>query len=279
MAKALAPDGLLKSPLKLVGAKTGIKRDSPRKAIYSLIPDDCTVYGEPFLGSGGVLIGKAPHSFEMVNDLSVWPVNYFQMVKADALRVWAGAEPHIKRMNEKYFQALRFQNPCPYTEPFAAASWYYVINKFAMNGIVRFRKDGKCNSSYCKEDTGRGIVDADWLMKVRDRIKDVVFCNQDYKQFLRRVPQAPNCIVVLDPPYSQVFTKYNGGDCFNDTDHAEMAEILRQANFRWILTINTNEFVLDLYKWANIRTNPVYWQVSNTPKGRGMRDELLITNY
>jgi hypothetical protein len=31
--------------------------------------------------------------------------------------------------------------------------------------------------------------------------------------------------------------------------------------------------------WAHIYNNPVHWQCSNTTKGRGVVNELIITNF
>ena len=284
-ARMHAADGLLKSPLKLIGAKTGIRRDSPRRRIYQMIPPDCWMYVEPFLGSGGILIGKQPHGREMVNDLNVWPIHFFRMLQRDPLAVWARVEPLIYRMDEARFNEIRFQAPSISTDPYRAAAWYYAINKFARNGIVRFRKDGKCNSTYCKEDTGRGLFDAAWLLQICERIRDVTFDNLPYGEYLdlrvdRLVPQLKHALVmVLDPPYSQVFTKYNGGDHFADRDHELLAGRLETAEYRWILTINDNPFVRKLYYWANLIDNPTLWQCSNTVAGRGVRNELIITNF
>src|SRR6185369_4753877 len=98
-----------------------------------------------------------------------------------------------------------------------------VVNKWARNGIVRFRKDGVCNSTYCKEDTGRGLLTDKWLAAVLERIKSVEFYNLEWHRFLSEIEEKysidQKSVVVLDPPYSQVFTTYNGGDSFNDQAH------------------------------------------------------------
>lgn len=279
----LGPDGLLKSPLKLIGGKTGIKKNSARSRMYSMLPKNQDVYAEPFLGSGGVLMGKAPHGFEMVNDLNPWVINFFCMLRSFPLDVTERVNEYRKGMTRERFNELRFNEPDLHTDPVQAAAWYYVIDKWARNGIVRFRKDGKCNSSYCNEDGGRGLLTDEWLGRVLARIQNVRFYNMDYKEFLRLVDfwTDPDCktIVVLDPPYDAVFTKYNGGDSFSAIDQAELAVILSKAKYNWLLTINDNEFVRRLYSWAHINDNPVHWQCSNTVKGRGVRNELIITNY
>ncbi|MDE2099343.1 MAG: DNA adenine methylase [Patescibacteria group bacterium] len=276
----LAADGLLKSPLKLIGAKTGIKKDSPRKRIYDLLPADCTTYMEPFLGSGSILFGKRQYGTELVNDINPWVINFFEALRAQPMEVLTLANRYISSLDETGFKPLRGAAPHIDANPIKAAAWYYTVNKFARNGIVRFDRNGKCNSTWCKTDQGRGLLTEEWLAAVLDRIRDVHFRNLSWRDFLDDYPQnqGAETIVVLDPPYSQVFTKYDK-IAFTDEDHKALAKYLTAAKFRWLLTINDNAFIRDLYRGQYVLDNPVHWQCSNTVKGRGIRNELIIRNY
>ena len=62
---------ILKSPLKLIGAKTRI-----RDFLYQYIPKDVDIWIEPFMGTAGVTIGSPIHDMEFVGDLNQYAVNF-----------------------------------------------------------------------------------------------------------------------------------------------------------------------------------------------------------
>lgn len=279
-----AADKLLKAPLKLIGAKTGILSQSPRKLMYSLLPKHCETYVEPFLGSGGCLIGKPKHSREWVGDVNFHAIVFYRQLKDNPAHLYQAIRDLCQGMCKEKYDNLRWLDPCPESEPVQAAAWFYVINKWARNGIFRRRKsDNKCNSTYCKEDNGRGLLTVKWINDVVARIADVEFYWTSYDSLLTRVQNHKDVdqektIVYLDPPYSQVFTKYDQID-FTDQDHKEMADRLGDAEYYWFLNINDNGFIRKLYSWAHLKEINIYWQCSNTVRGRSFRDELIVTNY
>lgn len=275
-ARHLAADGCLKTPLKLIGAKTGAAADSTRSRIYKMLPDGITTYIEPFIGSGAIMMGKKRHQIEKVNDLNPFVINYFRCLKKDPDRLWEQMQRYVGKMSEEKFKEIRGNAPA---EPFAAAGWYYAINKFARNGIVRFNKQGICNSTWCGTTEGRGLLDEDWYDRIYNRVRDVQFQHKDYKKFLETAIDDPaNSVVILDPPYMQVFTMYYTGR-FAQKDHKEMAKILRSAKFYWLLTINDHPLIWKWYKPFNFFENEVFYSCSNTSPGRGRKEELIITNY
>ncbi len=279
----LAADGLLKSPLKLIGGKTGNRILSPRSRIYGVLPRHCTNFVEPFCGSGSILVGSRQYETEWTGDVNLHAIQFFRQLQKNPKKLYNAIMHAIDGMCKERYDSMRWESPDPGEEPFDAAVWYYIINKWARNGIVRFRKrDGKCNSTYCKEDNGRGILNPQWLEAVHNRIKDVEFHWTDYQNLIRRAEKRldlDKTIIVLDPPYSQVFTKYDQIE-FKDDDHIELASMLGDADYYWLLTINDNEFIRKLYsKWSNLYEVDCYWSCSNTRQGRGLRPELIITNY
>lgn len=282
MAKVryLAADNCLKPGLKLIGAKQGSTADSTRKRIYDMIPDTLTSYAETFLGSGAILVGKPEVDNEVVNDINPFVINFYRCMKKNPLRLWKAIQLQIDGMCAEKFLSIRM-NPPAFTqdEGYPAAAWYYAINKWARNGIVRFSQKGLCNSTWCGQVTGRGLYDKEWYERVYKRIRDVRFYNKTYQQFLtENVPNPDDTMVVLDPPYIDVFTSYMGIK-FTRQDHYELAKILRYAKFYWLLTINDHPLVRKWYKPFNFYDNTVFYSCSNTSAGRGNRAELIITNY
>lgn len=288
--KALAADQLLKSGLKLIGAKVGQTKFSGRKKIYLCEPPGVSTYVEPFLGSGSVLVGKRHHIDEVAGDVNPYVINFYQQMQERPQDLLERLLDGVKRMEAgeaEYFHDIR-SNP-PESGALDRAVWYYLVNKYCFNGIVRFNNAGECNSTYCSTVKGRGIYDQDWYWQVVDRVQGVHFFNEGYASLLsyangghlaRKLvkPDPKNTWVVLDPPYFEVFTKYNRVS-FNPTDHLKLAETLKQAKYKWLLTINDRPEVRELYKHCNLLEHEIFYSCSQTAAGRGQNKELIVTNY
>lgn len=283
IAKAFGADGFLKPGLKLIGAKQGFSKQSGRAAIYEMLDLTAGAYVEPFLGSGAVLIGKPKQDHEWVNDINPYVINFYQTMQRRPNELWEHIEILTEYMSQahdanapyyKFFHHLRDSQEAP--AGVMGALWYYLINKFCMNGIVRFNLEGNCNSAWCKTYRGRGIYNREWFDAVRQRVAKVKFTCLPYQQVLKRIKT--DSIVVLDPPYQGVFTSYDKIR-FENSDHFELAGWLRTADYKWLLTINDTELIRKLYAGFNLREININYSCSQTAKGRGDKPELFITNY
>lgn len=277
--RSLAADGLPKSGLKLIGAKTGQKKDSPRKLIYTFEPPNISRYIEPFIGSASILFGKDVHEAEYINDINCHTANFFKVLRDHPRQLFTLIEDKVKDIDEIKWKSIRDSLPETITEdPTEMASRLYVTNKYASNGVVRFNKAGKCNSSYCKTTKGRGIYDIDWIMKASNRLSGVGILNLDYAEFMDMFEVNKNAWVILDPPYEKVETKYDKIN-FKTEDHLRLRDMLVAADYNWLLTINDTDNIRKLYDGFNLYPYDVHYSCSNTSKGRGNRPELIITNY
>jgi DNA adenine methylase len=94
--------------------------------------------------------------------------------------------------------------------------------------------------------------------------------------------------IFLDPPYRYTgkikndkgcVTVYNG-EIFTDEQHLKLNKYLRGIKqAKWLMTINDDEWIRELYDGYEIVSNSVFYSCSNTKAGRGHRKELLIANY
>lgn len=289
--KSKGPDGFLKSPIKSIGGKTGQTKLSTRSLIYKLEPPDIDFWFEPFAGSACITIGNPKvHKVEVVNDLNWYIINVFKQLQNNPDAFWNLFKVKYKNLlfhEEDYFQGLKKELILSGYNINKAVSTY-LINKHCYNGIIRFNEKGECNSSWCQTVKGRGILNEEWYAKVLERIKDISFSNYDYKKILNlaKYHDSVRTFVVLDPPYvykkkgreGGCVTTYNGVK-FTDEDHLELFRQLEDLSCRWLLTIDKNEFIKELYKDYNIIDNKVFWCCSQTPAGRGIKDEYIITNY
>lgn len=278
---------ILKPGLKLIGAKTRI-----RNRLYPYFPYHAA-YIEPFLGTGGVLIGKPKAKVEIVNDLNPQIINYYLTMQERPGNLWHSInrvlhtissvpETHWKEMFLQWRDYLTedvLQQPL--LKRLNQATCAYFVNKTCFNGILRFNNKGKCNSSFGKTFKGRGFFTEEYFTQVFQRIKDVQFYHCDYKELFEKV-KALNLsypFVFTDPPYRDCQTVYNG-IFFSDGDHQELKErLVNLKNMKWLLTINDDSFVRDLYQESLMVDNKVHYSCSQTAAGRGDKPELLITNY
>lgn len=266
---------LLKSPIKLIGAKTN---NHGRDLIYALAPPHVR-YRELFMGSAGVLIGKSKSVNEVIGDIEPAGVNFFKQFQKNPKELFDRIMTQVGKITADpsgtYWKELRDSEEDYKDNPIDAAVWYYCVNKFAMNGIFRRRKDGKCNSSWCKTVSGRGIMSESWAKAVYLRLVDVIFHNNDYKFLLTPYEDT---FTLADPPYHDVLTTYNGVS-FTEDDQRELKESLDWLKGRWMLTINDHPFIRELYEgYEMIEWAPKY-SCSQTAEGRKKAPELIITNY
>ena len=269
-------ESLLKSPIKLIGAKTN---NHGRDLIYALAPPH-TRYRELFMGSAGVLIGKKRVLNEAIGDIDTAAVNFFQQFQKHPKEVFDRLMTEVGKIQAAptgyYWKYMRDNEVEWSTDPINHAVWYYCINKYAMNGIVRRRQsDGKCNSSWCKTVKGRGIITETWAKELWRRLDDVVFHNNDYKFLLTPYEDT---FTLADPPYHDVKTIYSGVS-FKEEDQRELKESLDWLKGKWMLTINDHPFIRELYEgYEMIEWRPFY-SCSQTAAGRQRTPELIITNY
>ena len=279
-----APDGMLRPALKLIGAKVGQKIDSTRSKVYAIIESRFGPrhhFYDVFMGSGAVMIGKPVGlGEEICNDINAHPINFYRCMRKDQDLLMHYIQRHITDMSHEKFDFLKTKL-APVTEKnrFTQAALFYIVCKFARNGIVRYNKSGENNSTFCMTTEGRGILYDEWSNLLVKRIKRVKFTRLDFREFLAtQVKPLKSSVVFLDPPYHDVFTMYDRIK-FSDKDHEDMAAILKKAPYSWILTINDTEFIRKIYKGAFIVENEVHWCCSNTNKGRGKKVELIISSF
>lgn len=267
--------GILKPPIKLIGAKT-----RNRRILYSKFPAHRT-YIEPFFGTGGVLLGKPKSELEIINDFDPYVVNFYKYVQRFPTTMLA----YLQKLMEKGASKELFldwrSRLTETNSPYMKACLYYLVNKHCFNGIVRFNEKGECNSSWGKEKTGRGIITKDWMNLVSSRMSDVFLFCSDAMEFIENVVQespGDDLFMFVDPPYRNCQTVYRGKK-FTDEDHIKLKKMLEAAKFKWMLTLNDDQFVRELYKDFNIFGHSIQYNCANTTKGRGPKPEVIITNY
>jgi len=263
---------IVRPGLKLIGGKS-----KTRDIFYQLRPLNARSYIEPFLGSGAVWVGLPRYEFEVVSDVNEAAINFFQMMCAYPEILWKEISLLVEFVRMGGGDAWKYVRDNEPPDSVPRAAWFYVVTKYAMNGIFRRNKAGRCNSSWCKTVEGRGIYTREWFDIVVKRIQDALILNLDYRECLKTYPDEDSW-VFLDPPYRKCLTTYNGIS-FSDQDHEELEAMLYRASYRWLLTINDDEWVRGLYRGYNMIPHEIFYSCSQTPAGRSARPELIILNY
>ncbi len=273
----------LKPLLKIIGGK-----QKSRDILYKIFPEKYSTYVEPFLGSASVLVGSKIADKEYVNDINLDIINFYRQVREYPNVLFELVQEHLAILRaggKEAFYKLRNAR-LEMSSELERAAWLYLINKSCFNGIIRYSADGRCNSSYCGTTDGRGWFTREWLMAVSKRIRDTDFSSLDFTAFLRYEVGKEDGFIFLDPPYflrgkddpNGAVTIYNGSK-FTTQDHEDLAALLVSAKAKWMLTINDCTWTRDAYKDFNIYPNHIFYSCSQTPAGRGLKQELIVTNY
>jgi DNA adenine methylase len=95
--------------------------------------------------------------------------------------------------------------------------------------------------------------------------------NEDFGVLLNNANT--NCLVYLDPPYYVKGNElYQCG--FNENDHVRLSNMLRIANYKWLLSYDDCPEIRKLYWWANTESLSVNYTINTSNN----KNELLITN-
>lgn len=136
-----------------------------------------------------------------------------------------------------------------------------------------------------KNQTGKWKFDCRWnpdnicksLRKAHERLWDAELTCLHYEAVLGGC--GPDRLVFVDPPYVDAGSKCYKHS-FDIADHIILADMLRQAEYKWVLTYDYHPKILELYSWANIYDLEFkYFMSSAYRSGKDMKvgKELLIT--
>lgn len=214
-------------------------------------------YVEVFGGAGWVLFGKEPHEKEVYNDINGELVNLFRMVKyhPEALE----REVALMLSSREEFKRMRAQRPEDLTELQRAARMYYLVQESYGAKITSFRCEGK-DVSVIRN-----------IHKVHERLKRVLIEKQPFEECIQK-QDGKRSLLYCDPPYFKAERHYGTG--FGEREHLRLAELLRAAEGKWILSYNDVAFIMELYEGFRIEAV----ERSNN-LGKGKYRELIIRNY
>lgn len=102
--------------------------------------------------------------------------------------------------------------------------------------------------------------------------------NQDFRTVLKKLEnyESENFFIYADPPYVKEGKGYKHS--FTEQDHIDLATMLKESKYNWIVSYDESEFIRDLYK--EFKIVEVQWAYTCVPqhKDDAIKHELLIIN-
>lgn len=215
---------------------TGSKR-SQVVNILSHFPKEIDTYYEPFCGGASVLYGLLKSNIKVnryiLSDLNQDLINLWNVIKSQPQVLGDYYEMLWTKLNEidevtwksSYFNMVRDR----FNKEHNPMDFFFLL-RTCFNGMVRYSKDGKFNTSYHLNRNGmlpskmKNIIN-EWSKLLNDNNIEFICC--DYKE----IHPKENDFVYLDPPYNKTKGLYFGG-----IDNKELFEYLGTLNCGYILS-------------------------------------------
>lgn len=258
-----APVGEADPPAPWMGGK----RNLARRICAILAATPHVAYCEPFVGMGGVFLRRRMRPVvEIINDRSGEVVNLFRVLQRfpDALL----RELRWRPAAETEFYRLKATDPAGLLDIERAGRLLY-LQTLAFGGRASRQNFGRSNQDAHTFDLARLEPR---IRRLHDRLASVVIDNLDWADCIQRYDRETT-LFYLDPPYWGCEDDY-GPEMFSRRDFARLADALRQARGRFLLSINDRPEVREMFAWAEIEPVGVTYTIAKT--SADVAPELLI---
>lgn len=270
------PYQALNSPFRWVGGKSRL-----RKAIIPLLPPH-TCYVEPFAGAAWVLFGKPPSPVEVLNDIDQELINFFRVVRERPAELIAAFEWELVARAE--FARLAGLDLAELSPVQRAHRFYYLIMAGwgGEAGYPRFQT-AISDAGHGNRLAGALKTLEQRLRPIHQRLRTVIIEALDWRECLERYDR-PKTVMYLDPPYPGNGANYRH-NMRAAADHQELADRLKAARCRWILSSYDTAEVYQLYgdcvitpvkSASGMKTGA---DEARTGRRRTVNRETLITNF
>jgi len=239
-----------------------------------LIPEH-TCYVEVFGGAAALLLNKPPSPVEVYNDVDSELVNLFEVVRDDVDTFVRRADwlLYSRELYEKWKNDLKNGNAPEDRVERALRFWYLMRSSFAAHPYKGW--------AFCRNvGRNRPLSLANALGNIRtihDRLRTVEIDHLDFRRCIKN-RDGPETFTFLDPPYLDA-EEYRLG-VFTLQDHTDLADILRHARSKWLLTIGDHPKIRRLYNEFQIERVKTHLSVPKIIRGRRpVFKQLIIRNY
>lgn len=226
-------------------------------------------YAEAFVGMGGIFLRRDYRpGAEVINDYSRDISNFFRVLQVHYVAFLDMLKWQITTRAE--FERLISTDPNTLTDMQRAARFLY-LQRTAFGGKITGRNFGVSKDRPARFDISKLSAT---LEDVHERLSGVTVERLDYKEFIKRYDQ-PECLFYLDPPYYQCESDY-GKELFCRDEFKLMADIMREVEGKFIISLNDHQDVRDIFKAFHIISVETTYSISS--KENQKVGEVLITN-
>ena len=266
-------------------------------------------YVEPFVGGGAMFFNLKKNyriKKSVVSDINRELIMAYQVIKNDheeLINLLMDKEKHHLNLDEdgrkenyygirhEYNSRFMDMDFTHYNNRWIERTAHLIfMNKTCFNGLYRQNKQGAFNVPFGRYKNPK-ICDSENIRLANKALKNTEILCVDFKDTEKYVDE--NTFVYLDPPYRPInktsnFTTYSK-DGFNDTDQIKLASFYTKMNDLGAFLMLSNsdpknydpgdEFFDELYQNFNIERVPAKRNINSDASGRGLINELIITNY
>lgn len=278
----------LKTPLRYPGGKS-----KAVKTLSEFYPSNFDEYREPFIGGGSMAVYTAqlePSIPIWINDLYVPLYNFWVQLRDNGNYLYERIRQEKLNMldrgtqeeKDKFARELfnKYQEEIDTYEDKEKAVAFFIINKCSFSGLTE-------NSTYSASaaNSNFSLAGANLLLKFSNLIKNWKITNTSYENVMNSSTsfETSNVFVFLDPPYDiKDFLYGKDRKMHKGFDHIKFAENVYKCPYKFMITYNLNDSLLELYKNYECRE----WELRYSMAHRGevntkdnVKTELLVTNY
>ena len=248
-------------PLPYIGGKRSLAN-----RIISIFPKH-TTYVEPFSGGAQVLFRKEPSKVEVLNDLDHDVVNFFRVCQQHYEELVRYLKFTVA--SRAWFDVLQKVDPSVLTDIQRAARFLYLA-KNCYAGLVRRRNFAWSVSSANRFNPERV---PELIEETHHRLARVQIECLPYEKVIEHYDR-PETLFYLDPPYYALsLYRHN----LVHEDFVKMAELLKDLEGKFVLSLNDVPEVRALFKGFTIKAIELHYTAQNKP-GKKFK-EVLITNF
>lgn len=253
------------------------------------LPKNFNAYFEPFVGDGAVFFDLVPKA-ATINDVNQELLSIYTCLKDKELYTLMlnQLDEYEKNHSEEYFYEIRKMDQLPRfeLEPIwkrAARAVY--LNKACFNGLYRVNSKGYFNVPSAKKEKIK-TYDLENMKEIHNYLvnNEITILTGDFVEATRFAKAGD--FVYFDPPYDTFeekdsFTSYSKFD-FNKEDQKRLADCFKDLSNRGVYCMLSNHntpYIHSLYSDFNIKIIKARRMINSNPNGRGVVEEVLITNY
>lgn len=260
----------MKTPISYYGGKQQLLQH-----ILPLIPEH-QVYVEPFFGGGAVYWAKEPAKCEVINDVNMNIVNFYEVLKHDyfGLRKLIEATLHSRETYKKAM--IIYSTPELFPDHPALRAWaFYVVTNQGFSG--RIGSWGFDNDK--RSLTIQNKIDA-FNEDLSDRLKYAqIECYEAHSVIERR--DTEKTFFYIDPPYIDADQGHYGG--YTHEHFKRDLDALSKIKGKFLLSSYPSE-ILDEYiaknGWHTVHVNKPLSAGNGSVHGKRKRKvEVLTANY